>query len=132
VDADNTIAMMKRTIDIEAESKAGSSYIGCFRGANLRRTEVACVAWAVTIWSGSSFANHPSYFFVQAGMTPKQAISMDLGIRGVAFVATGLAWVNLSVSRAVTWLMTVDGSAHHVCWRDVCAICSVSYLSLRV
>ena len=101
VDSDNTVAMMKRTIDIEAESRAGSSYLGCFRGANLRRTEIACVAWAVTIWSGSSFANHPSYFFVQAGMTPQQAISMDLGIRGVAFVATGLPWLHLSARSAL-------------------------------
>ena len=72
-------------------------YQECFRGTNLRRTEIACAAWAITIWSGSSFANHPSYFFVQAGMTAQQAISMDLGIRGVAFVATFVAWINLTV-----------------------------------
>lgn len=93
----HTVAMMQRTTAIEAESSIGGNYAGCFKGVNLRRTEIACIGWAVTIWSGSSFANHPSYFFVQAGMTAKQAISMDLGIRGVAFVATGLSWVNLSV-----------------------------------
>jgi SP family general alpha glucoside:H+ symporter-like MFS transporter len=37
-DPANTIAMMVRTTELEAQTTAGASYVDCFKGTDLRRT----------------------------------------------------------------------------------------------
>ena len=54
-DLDNTIAMMVHTNEVEKEISAGMSYLDCFRRVDLRRTEIACIVWAIQNLSGSSF-----------------------------------------------------------------------------
>ena len=39
-DADETIAMMVHTTALEEKMTAGTSYLDCFKGTDLRRTEV--------------------------------------------------------------------------------------------
>lgn len=87
-----TVAMMVRTNEHEVLVHEGISYLDCFKGVDLRRTEIVCVTWACQILTGSSFANHASYFFEQAGLTTNQAVQMDLGMRGVSFLGSVLAW----------------------------------------
>lgn len=50
------LAMIVHTINIETQVEAGASYLDCFKGVDLRRTEIACVAFAGQILSGSTFA----------------------------------------------------------------------------
>lgn len=52
---DDTIAMMIHTNELEMETSASTSYLDCFRGGNLRRTEIACVVWACQALCGSAF-----------------------------------------------------------------------------
>lgn len=40
------LAMIFHTIEIEAEASKGASYADCFKGADLRRTEICCIAFA--------------------------------------------------------------------------------------
>ena len=47
---------MVRTNEKEKESDIRSSYIDCFKGVNLRRTEIACVVFIATISVGQTFA----------------------------------------------------------------------------
>lgn len=63
-EAREQVAMMYHTNEIEKELVAGSSYLDCFRGTNLRRTEIACMVFAGQVTSGSNFAYAPTYFFV--------------------------------------------------------------------
>lgn len=44
----------------ELMGRTGTSYFDCFKGVDRRRTEIACIAWAAQILSGSSFANMPT------------------------------------------------------------------------
>ncbi|RSH80714.1 hypothetical protein EHS25_007049 [Saitozyma podzolica] len=97
LDAKQTVAMMIRTNQQEEEINAGTSYWDCFKGADLRRTEIACVAWASTVLVGSSFANHPAYFLEQAGFSTSDALQLDLGLRALAFVGTLVSWVNMTL-----------------------------------
>lgn len=46
VDPKDTVAMMVRTNEHEKAVQEGASYWDCFKGSNLRRTEIACFAWA--------------------------------------------------------------------------------------
>ncbi|KAL2291397.1 hypothetical protein FJTKL_12803 [Diaporthe vaccinii] len=86
------LAMMLHTTKIESEVTKGASYIDCFRGFDLRRTEVVMVAFAGQILSGSSFAYTPTYFFTTAGMATAKAFELSLGAKGMAFVGTVLSW----------------------------------------
>ena len=62
-----TVAMMLRTDQLEKETSAGATFRQCFRGTDLRRTEVACVAFSCQILCGSVLSWNSSFFFVQAG-----------------------------------------------------------------
>ncbi|KAI1501823.1 sugar transporter-like protein [Biscogniauxia marginata] len=95
----NQLAMMVHTTKIEAQETKGASYKDCFKGVNLRRTEIVCVAFMGQILSGSSFAYTPTYFFTSAGMATEQAFNLSLGAKGMAFIGTMLSW----------WLITYWG-----------------------
>ena len=43
--ADDTIAMMIHTNEYERQLTQGTTYWDCFKGTNLRRTEIACMVW---------------------------------------------------------------------------------------
>ncbi|KAI1639133.1 sugar transporter-like protein [Biscogniauxia mediterranea] len=95
----NQLAMMVHTTKIEAQETTGASYKDCFKGVNIRRTEIVCVAFMGQILSGSSFAYTPTYFFTSAGMATEQAFNLSLGAKGMAFLGTVLSW----------WLITYWG-----------------------
>lgn len=60
-----TVAMMVHTNELEKNIDAGTSYADCFKGIDLRRTEVACMAFAAQPFCGSAMGGSPSYFLVQ-------------------------------------------------------------------
>lgn len=55
-EASGTLAMLVHTVKIEAETTQGGTYFDCFKGSNLRRTEIAMVAFSGQILAGSTFA----------------------------------------------------------------------------
>ena len=52
VDNEQYLAMIQHTINLERQLKLGGSYSDCFKGSNLRRTEIACVTWSAQAWTG--------------------------------------------------------------------------------
>jgi SP family general alpha glucoside:H+ symporter-like MFS transporter len=86
------IAMMVHTASIESQIAEGTTYLECFKGVDLRRTEICCLAFAGQIMSGSSFAYSPSYFFTTAGMSADHAYQLNLGGTAIAFLGTILSW----------------------------------------
>ena len=91
-----TLAMMVHTVRLEKEMTTGASYLDCFRGTNLRRTEICCLTFAGQVMSGSTFAYGPTYFFEQAGMAPSNAYKMNVGGTALAFTGTVLSWFLIS------------------------------------
>lgn len=59
--AKDIVAMMVHTNAIEEETVKGTSYIDCYRGTDWRRTEIACMAFAGQVLSGSEFAYSGTY-----------------------------------------------------------------------
>ncbi|PMD17116.1 putative sugar transporter [Hyaloscypha hepaticicola] len=100
------LAMLVHTAKIEAEIVSGVSYLDCFTGIDLRRTEIACITFAGQILSGSTFAYSPTYFFEQAGMSSTQAYKMNVGSTAMAFTGTVLSW----------WLITYCGRRTLYVW----------------
>ena len=49
---DGYLAFMKHTNDMEKAESAEGSYLECFKGTNLRRTEIMFGVWLVQNWGG--------------------------------------------------------------------------------
>jgi hypothetical protein len=52
VDPKDTVSMMVRTNEKEIAMTAGAGYLDCFKGTDLRRTEIACVSCFPAICQG--------------------------------------------------------------------------------
>lgn len=83
---------MVHTTRLEEEEKLGTNYWDCFRGSNLRRTEIACVAFLGQITNGGAFVYSPMYFFEQIGMSANTSYGIGLGGTGIAFCGTIISW----------------------------------------
>lgn len=84
IDIKQTLSMLIRTNQLELEEKSQGTYFDCFRGANLRRTEIWCAVWAIQSLNGSNMGG--TFFFEQAGLNSKQSFDMGVGGTGLYFV----------------------------------------------
>lgn len=91
-DAQRTIALLKHTNELEKTITAGTSYLDCFRGSNLRRTEIACIAWLCQQFCGSPLMGSSSYFLQQAGLPTTQAFNLTIGQFAIGAVGTIGSW----------------------------------------
>lgn len=97
--AKDTVSAMVRTNQLEKDVSSGTSFLDCFRGTDLRRTEISVITWTCQIMCGLQFANYSTYFFQQAGLDTSNSFSMTIGLYGAAFVGTLISW----------WLITITG-----------------------
>jgi len=67
---------IQHTTLMEIEMASNTSYWECFRGVNLRRTEICVMTFVGAQLSGSNFAYSPSYFLLQAGLDVEQAYNV--------------------------------------------------------
>lgn len=97
-DVDATVAMMHQTHLLEQQQQkhiagsSSSSYADCFRGTDLRRTEITCAVWAIQNLSGSGFMGYSTYFFQQAGLDGAQSFNVAMGQYALGAVGTLLSW----------------------------------------
>ncbi|KAK2827830.1 hypothetical protein FQN49_007300 [Arthroderma sp. PD_2] len=105
-DADETIAMMVHTTALEAKITRGATYWDCFKGTDLRRTEIVCMAWAMQNLSGNSFSNFSTYFLEQAGLSKAHAYSFAMGQYAINMVGVFGAWglMSLGIGRRTLYL----------------------------
>lgn len=90
------LAQIAHTLKLEREIESGSTYLDCFRGVDLRRTEVVCMTFAGQALSGAIFAYGPTYFFIQAGISADNSYGIATGGTGMAFIGTVLSWFLLA------------------------------------
>jgi hypothetical protein len=90
--AEDTVAMMKRVIDME-KSESSPSYIELFKGTDLRRTLIVCGIYAAQNLAGNLIANQAVYFF-ERELTPlrPQGNNLMRVIRGWYFNYTRLCF----------------------------------------
>lgn len=91
-DPDETIAMIERTNDLERRITQGTSYADCFKGVNLRRTEIVCMVWAIQTLCGSTFMTYSTYFYEQAGLASSNAFSMSMVQYALGAIGTVSSW----------------------------------------
>lgn len=86
------IAFMQHTNAHEKSVGEGTSYLACFKGVDLRRTEVAMGAWICQNWCGSSFMGWSTYFLERAGLATSNAFTMTIGQYALGAVGTLVSW----------------------------------------
>jgi SP family general alpha glucoside:H+ symporter-like MFS transporter len=110
-DADETIAMMVHTTALEENITRGTSYFDCFKGTDLRRTEIVCMCWAIQNLSGNAFSNYSTYFLQQAGLPDSSSYSFALGQYAINIVGTVGAWslMSFGIGRRTLYLYGLCG-----------------------
>lgn len=104
-DADKTVAMMQHTNQIEIQLSSGTQYWDCFKGVDLRRTEIVTITWLIQILCGSTFMGYSTVFFQAAGLRSSDAFDMSIGLFGFGAVGTLLSWVAMQrVGRRTLYL----------------------------
>jgi SP family general alpha glucoside:H+ symporter-like MFS transporter len=93
-DADETISMIVHTTSLERKITSGGSYMDCFKGIDLRRTEIVCLCWAMQNLSGNSFSSYSTYFLQQAGLPESTSYSFAMGQYAINMVGVFGAWAS--------------------------------------
>ncbi len=61
-DVDETIAMIEHTNELEKNMKEGIRFRDCFKGIDLRRTEIVVGIWLVQTLGGQNLMGYFAYF----------------------------------------------------------------------
>ncbi|PHH76992.1 hypothetical protein CDD80_1014 [Ophiocordyceps camponoti-rufipedis] len=117
-DADETVAMMVHTTALEEKMTKGATYWDCFKGTDLRRTEIVCMTWAIQNLSGNSFSNYSTYFLKQAGLPEETSYSFALGQYAINMVGVFGAW----------GLMTMGAGRRSLYLYGLCGLCAMLFI----
>ncbi|ANB13674.1 Mal31p [Sugiyamaella lignohabitans] len=96
VSLEKTLNVIEQTDLLERELHTSSTYMDCFKGSNLRRTEICCMVYLIQVICGNPLMGYCNYFFIQAGLDNQKAFYMGVGTTAIGFVGTALTWVVLS------------------------------------
>jgi MFS transporter, SP family, general alpha glucoside:H+ symporter len=61
--AQETFAMIERTVEIEHKLGGAPTLLDLFRGTDLRRTTITCLMYASQNFAGNLIANQATFFF---------------------------------------------------------------------
>lgn len=103
--------MMVHTTALEEKITQGASYLDCFKGTDLRRTEIVCMVWAIQNLSGNAFSNYSTYFLEQAGVSSSNSYSFAMGQYAINMVGVFGAWglMTLGIGRRSLYLYGLCG-----------------------
>jgi SP family general alpha glucoside:H+ symporter-like MFS transporter len=87
-----TVAMMRRTVELEATEKE-PSLLELWKGTDTYRTLIVCCVYAAQNLTGNLIANQAVFFFQQAGMTDDTAFAMGLITSALQTVMVMASWV---------------------------------------
>ncbi|KAF2156537.1 sugar transporter [Myriangium duriaei CBS 260.36] len=87
-----TLAYIIYTTELEAMETADGNFLDCFRGTNLRRTEINCVVWAAQILCGNAILGYSVEFLEQAGFSEVQAFDLNISLSACYIVGGVICW----------------------------------------
>jgi SP family general alpha glucoside:H+ symporter-like MFS transporter len=116
--AQQSLAMMERTVQIEAQIGGSPSLLELFKGTDLRGTTITCLVYASQNFAGNLIANRSTFFFerespfpflptsnisklqeikkintsLEAGISPDKSFQLSLINSCLQFVANALSW----------------------------------------
>ncbi|GAB7354889.1 hypothetical protein MBLNU459_g5527t1 [Dothideomycetes sp. NU459] len=91
-DLDSLLSLIEETDLLEQEIEKSTTYLDCFKGTNLRRTEICTMVYLIQVIGGNPLIGYATFFFEQAGLDPGDAFDMGVGNTALGFVGTCLSW----------------------------------------
>ncbi|KAK6369724.1 hypothetical protein LTS17_009174 [Exophiala oligosperma] len=79
-EVDATLAYIRHTTELEKADTEKASFFECFKGTNLRRTEINCVTWMSQIWDGNPLTSYAVVFLEAAGFNEIQTFDINISI----------------------------------------------------
>ncbi|KAI8634410.1 general alpha-glucoside permease [Xylariaceae sp. FL1651] len=95
-DADAALALMVYTDEMEKQVSVGTTYWDCFKGVDLRRTEIVCMTWLAQTLSGTVLGGLSAFFYQQAGISASDSFKLDWGKNAIGAVGTITSWFVLN------------------------------------
>ncbi|KAJ5761282.1 hypothetical protein N7520_008438 [Penicillium odoratum] len=92
IDIDHEISMIQATNEQEMYSNTGTGYMDCFKGVNLRRTEIVSVAWLAQTFCGFGLVSYSVVFLERAGLNQSNSFSFTIGVSGLGWIGTVGSW----------------------------------------
>ncbi|CEL11594.1 hypothetical protein ASPCAL14695 [Aspergillus calidoustus] len=86
---EQALAYIKYTTEMEKLESADASFLECFKGTNLRRTEINCVVWAAQILCGNAILGYAVVFLQAAGFSEIQAFNINISL-STCYIAGGM------------------------------------------
>lgn len=109
-EVENSLSLMKHTNAIEKTMAEGTSYWDCFRGVDLRRTEIAAAAWMIQNLCGAAFMGYSTFFLEQAGLPVTQAFNLSIAQYALGICGTIVSWILMGrVGRRRLYLVGLAG-----------------------
>ncbi|MCO5549827.1 hypothetical protein L7F22_003301 [Adiantum nelumboides] len=93
--AKKTVAMLKHTNELEIAATKGATYLDCFKGTNLRRTEIGIMVWLAQQFTGWVLARYATYYLVTAGVPATHAFDLNIGNQAIQVIGTISSWFTM-------------------------------------
>lgn len=93
---DDTIAYIEHTNELEKKISAGTSWFDCFKGVDLRRTEIVCFAWIAQTIVGTNIMGYFAFFMTKAGLPTVQSFNMSMISLALGLIGTMGSWFLMS------------------------------------
>ncbi|KAH8897920.1 putative MFS alpha-glucoside transporter [Thozetella sp. PMI_491] len=92
-EVESTLAYIQYTTALEKAESGDASFLECFRGTNLRRTEINCVVWAAQILCGNAILGYSVVFLEAAGFTEVQAFDVNISLSACYIIGGIICWL---------------------------------------
>lgn len=111
----DTVAIMEHTNaaekrfqskrDVSNQTFGDTSYFECFRGRNLRRTEIACMIFICQNLCGLPIIGYAAYFYTQLGFDEARSFDLTMGMHGLGILGSLFAlFLSRWIGRRVLYL----------------------------
>ncbi|KAF3759898.1 putative MFS alpha-glucoside transporter [Cryphonectria parasitica EP155] len=90
---ESSLAYIVYTTELEKRETEDARFVDCFKGTNLRRTEINCVVWAAQILCGNAILGFSVEFLEAAGFTEVQAFDLNISLSASYIIGGLICWV---------------------------------------
>lgn len=88
----SSLAYIEYITAMERSETENAAFTDCFRGTNLRRTEINCVVWAAQILCGNAILGYSVVFLEAAGFTEVQAFDVNISLSSCYIIGGIVCW----------------------------------------
>ncbi|SCU99272.1 LANO_0F01332g1_1 [Lachancea nothofagi CBS 11611] len=89
---DAMLNKIQLTVQKEEAVTKDATYWDCFKGADGRRTRIACLTWVTQNACGSAMMGYSTYFYTKAGLDSSMAFTFSIIQYCLGLIGTTLSW----------------------------------------